>query len=173
MKNLVTAVFILCLVLIAVRLFKRPVNFSSAPSEIAVTRIERGGSVVHETLNTLRAPYLAVYHGAGWCPPCQQFSPILAEFYHSADTARQKFQLVMVNYDHSEEEMLAYMRQHHMEFPAVMRGSAGPWGRATGSGIPNLIIIDTATGKVVSSSFDGETFVGPEVPLDVLKNLVR
>jgi thiol-disulfide isomerase/thioredoxin len=173
MKNLLTALLVLCVVLLAFRLVGRTANFVNAPRELAVTRIGPDGAAVQEKLRPLNAPYLAVYHGAGWCPPCQRFSPELAEFYHSADKAALKFQLVMVDYDHSEEEMLAYMRQHRMEFPAVIRGSAGPWGRSTGNGIPNLMIIDTATGKVLSSSYDGGTYVGPGVPLEALRKIAR
>ncbi len=172
-KNLFTAFLVLCVVLFVFRLLRRPPNFAHAPADIEVTRIEPGGAVVRETLHPFQAPYLAVYHGAGWCPPCQAFSPSLAEFYRSADKTGMKFQLVMVDYDQSEDDMLAYMRQHKMEFPAVMRGSAGPWGKPTGRGIPNLIIIDTATGKVVSSSYDGSTYGGPNAPLEVLKKIAR
>lgn len=176
MKNLVTLFIILCVIVGAYRLvgaLKHQANFAHAPSEIAVTRIVPSGDVVHETLNPLLAPYLAVYHGAGWCPPCQRFSPTLAEFYHAADKTGKRFQLVMVDYDRTEGDMLAYMRQHHMEFPAVMVASAGVWGKSTGNGIPNLMIIETSTGKVVSSSYSGDTYVGPGVPLDVLKNIAR
>ncbi|HXQ80365.1 MAG TPA: thioredoxin-like domain-containing protein [Opitutaceae bacterium] len=173
MKSFLTALLILCAAFYALRLMKAHVNFANAPSELAVTRIDPDGTVVHETLLPLSAPYLAVYHGAGWCGPCQRFSPELAEFYHSADRSARRFQLVMVNYDRSEDDMLACMRQHKMEFPAVIRGSAGAWGRATGNGIPNLIIIDTATGKVVASSYDGGAYVGPGVPLEALKKIAR
>ena len=79
---------------------------------------------------------------------------------------------MMVNYDQSEAEMVAYMRQHRMEFPSVGRREAGAWSAATGNGIPNLIIIDTTTGKVVSSSFDGSTYVGCDIPLKVLRTII-
>ena len=59
-----------------------------------------------------------------------------------------------------------------MEFPAVLRGEAGGWAASTGNGIPNLMIIDTATGKVVSSSFEGSEYVGCEKPLGVLATIV-
>jgi thiol-disulfide isomerase/thioredoxin len=173
MKNLLIAIIVVCVVFSAIRLLRRTPNFAHAPADIEVTRIVPGGSVVHETLHPLLAPYLAVYHGAGWCGPCQRFSPTLAEFYRSADRTQMKFQLVMVDYDHSDDEMLAYMRQHEMGFPAVRVGSAGRWGKSTGNGIPNLMIIDTATGKVVSSSFSGDTYVGPGVPLEALKKISR
>jgi hypothetical protein len=64
------------------------------------------------------------------------------------------------------------MRQHKMEFPATTVREAGRWGASTGSGIPNLIIIDTATGKVVSSSYEGSSYVGCEKPLGVLRRIV-
>ena len=78
----------------------------------------------------------------------------------------------MVNYDHDDADMVAYMRQHKMEFPAVRRGESGSWGASTGNGIPNLMIIDTATGKVLSSSFDGSTYVGCDPPLRVLRTII-
>lgn len=173
MSRLSLAFLLICLAFAAVYLLRPGANFKHAPGEIEVERIDASGAVVHEGLHPLRAPYLAVYHGAGWCPPCQRFSPHLAEFYHSSHGATSKFQLVMVDYDRSEADMLAYMRQHTMEFPSVMRGAAGAWGRSTGSGIPNLMVIDTATGKVLSSSFDGDRYVGPEVPLQFLKDIAR
>jgi thiol-disulfide isomerase/thioredoxin len=147
-------------------------RFDRAGDTLQVERLTSNGAVLREEFQPRLAPYLAVYHGASWCGPCQAFSPGLSEFYRAADKTRERFQLVMVNYDQSDADMVAYMRQHRMEFPAVMRGDAGGWGASTGSGIPNLIIIDTATGKVVSSSFDGSTYVGCDVPLRVLRAII-
>jgi thiol-disulfide isomerase/thioredoxin len=147
-------------------------RFTNAEGTIQVERLGSGGDVVREEFKPALAPYLAVYHGAGWCGPCQRFSPHLAEFYHDADKTKLRFQLVMVNYDRSDEDMVAYMRQHKMEFPATTRREAGRWAASTGNGIPNLIIIDTATGKVVSSSFEGSTYVGCDKPLGVLRKII-
>lgn len=147
-------------------------RFNGADGTIQVERLGSDGNVIREDFQPHLAHYLAVYHGAGWCPPCQRFSPHLAEFYHDADKTRQRFQLVMVNYDHSDEDMVAYMRQHKMEFPATTVREAGRWGASTGDGIPNLVIIDTATGKVVSSSYEGSSYVGCDEPLGVLRRIV-
>jgi thiol-disulfide isomerase/thioredoxin len=152
--------------------YRPAVRFNRAEGTIQVERLGSRGDVVREDFQPRLAPYLAVYHGAGWCGPCQQFSPKLAEFYHDADKTKLRFQLVMVNYDHSDEDMVAYMRQHKMEFPATTLREAGRWGASTGSGIPNLIVIDTVTGGVVSSSFEGSTYVGCEKPLGVLRTIV-
>jgi thiol-disulfide isomerase/thioredoxin len=155
-----------------VREYRPAPRFNGAVGAIHVERLGSGGDVIREDFQPRLAPYLAVYHGAGWCSPCQRFSPRLSEFYHDADKAKLRFQLVMVSHDRSDEDMVAYMRQHRMEFPAVALGEAGRWGAATGSGIPNLIIIDTATGKVVSSSYEGSSYVGCEKPLGVLRRII-
>lgn len=172
MKKFLLAVFILFGLLAIFREFKRTPRFGTADNTLRVQRIGSDGAVVSEDFQPRLAPYLAVYHGAGWCSPCQRFSPRLAAFYHDADKTKVRFQLMMVNYDQSDEDMIAYMRQHTMEFPAVRRGGAGGWGAATGVGIPNLIIIDTSTGRVVSSSYDGSTYQGCDKPLSVLRTIV-
>lgn len=171
-KKFLLVVFILFGFFAVLREFRRTPRFGTADNTLRIQRIGSDGAVVSEDFQPRLAPYLAVYHGAGWCPPCQLFSPLLAEFYHDADKTKLRFQLVMVNYDRSDDDMIAYMRQHAMEFPAVRRGEAGGWGAATGRGIPNLIIIDTSTGRVVSSSYDGNTYQGCDRPLSVLRTIV-
>jgi thiol-disulfide isomerase/thioredoxin len=172
MKKFLLGILILYGVFAAFKELRPAVRFRAAEGTLQVERLGGDGAVVREEFQPRLAPYLAVYHGAGWCAPCQQFSPLLAEFYHDADKTKLRFQLVMVDYDRSDADMIAYMRQHRMEFPAVRRSEAGAWGAATGSGIPNLIIIDTSTGKVVTSSFDGSTYQGCDKPLRVLRTIV-
>ncbi len=172
MKKVFLGVCIVFGFLALIKALRPAARFDRAGDTLQVERLGRDGTVVREDFQPRLAPYLAVYHGASWCGPCQAFSPGLSEFYRSADKTRLRFQLMMVNYDRSDADMVAYMRQHKMEFPAVMRGEAGGWGASTGNGIPNLIIIDTATGKVVSSSFDGSTYVGCDVPLRVLRKII-
>jgi thiol-disulfide isomerase/thioredoxin len=171
-KKFLLGLFVLFGIITLLKEFRSTPRFDAAGDTLQVARLDAGGAVIHEEFQPRMAPYLALYHGAGWCPPCQQFSPHLAEFYHKADKTKLRFQLAMVNYDRSEADMVAYMRQHKMEFPAIARGDAGKWGAATGNGIPNLIIIDTSTNKVVASSFEGSTYVGCEKPLGVLQTII-
>ena len=171
-KKLILGVCIVFGIIAVIRALKPAPRFNTAESTLQVQRLGGNGAVVREEFEPRLAPYHAVYHGAGWCPPCQQFSPRLAEFYHDADKSKNRFQLFMVNYDHSDADMIGYMREHRMEFPALRRGEAGAWGAATGNGIPNLIVIDTATGRVVASSFEGSTYVGCDKPLGVLRRIV-
>lgn len=172
MKKFLLVIAVLFGAFTLAREYGHRVKFSGAEGTLQVGRLGRDGTLVHEAFNPRLAPYLALYHGAGWCPPCQRFSPGLSQFYHSADKTGRTFQLVMVSYDESEADMVAYMREHKMEFPSVMRKEAGAWGAATGSGIPNLIIVDTATGSVVTSSFDGSSYQGCEKPLNVLRTII-
>jgi thiol-disulfide isomerase/thioredoxin len=172
MKKFLITMVVLFGALQAFRECRPRARFNTAADTLRVERLGSDGAVVREEFQPRLAPYLAVYHGASWCPPCQRFSPELAEFYHNSDKTKHRFQLVMVNYDESEADMIAYMRQHRMEFPAVGRNDAGAWGVSTGDGIPNLVIIDTATGKVVTSSYDGSTYQGCEAPLSVLRAII-
>lgn len=172
MRRLLLFIVVAFGVYAAFKQFKPAARFNSAEDTLQVKRLHLNGEISSEEFHPRLAPYLAVYHGASWCPPCQQFSPRLSQFYHDADKAKLRFQLLMVNYDRSVAVMATYMRQHKMEFPAVIRGEAGGWGAATGNGIPNLIIIDTATNKVVSSSYNGSEYQGCDIPLGVLRTII-
>jgi thiol-disulfide isomerase/thioredoxin len=172
MKKFLLIVCVLAGVSTLLRMWGSNPHFMTAASTLRVERLAPDGTVLREDFDPRQARYLAVYHGASWCGPCQQFSLRLSEFYHLADKSKGRFQLLMVNWDRSEPEMVAYMRQHRMEFPAVGRGEAGGWGASTGDGIPNLVIIDTATGDVVSSSYRGSDYVGCDRPLGVLLGII-
>lgn len=172
MSNTAKAILVLCVVVGIYKLLHLhgAVRMISGPDEITAVSLH-GQKATQGVFHPRDKPYLALYHGASWCPPCQAFSPTLAQFYHDAD--KSKFQLIMVNYDRSQEDMIDYMKEHVMEFPAIREGDAGKWAAATGDGIPNLIIIDTATGKVLDSSYSGSDYKGPNAPLDTLRGLIR
>jgi thiol-disulfide isomerase/thioredoxin len=172
MKKLLIGLFVVFCLFKVYEMVKPPPKFTGGAQTLQVERLGADGKIVREDFQPRLAPYLAVYHGAGWCGPCQQFSPILAKFYHDVDKKNLPFQLLMVDYDRSDADMVAYMRQHEMEFPAIARAKAGAWGVSTGSGIPNLIIIDTATGKVAASSFNGSNYVGCYKPLQALRTII-
>ena len=172
MKRFLIFVVAVFVVYTAFKQFRPAVRFNRAEDTLQVKRLHLNGEVAREEFQPRLAPYLAVYHGASWCSPCQQFSPLLSAFYHGADKTKNRFQLMMVNYDQSDAAMVAYMRQHRMEFPAVSRSEACGWVAATGNGIPNLIIIDTTSGKVVASSYDGSEYQGCDKPLGVLRTII-
>ena len=65
-------------------------------------------------------PVLAFYFSAHWCPPCRQFTPMLADFYGEVDNV----EIVFVSSDRSPEDMLSYMKESHGDWLGVEHNSA-------------------------------------------------
>ena len=125
------------------------------------------------TLNGVK--YWAFYYSASWCPPCRAFTPKLVDFYKYFKKSHPNFELIFVNDDHSEADMLAYMKTDDMTWPAV-RFSDLDDSRLTarkycGPGIPDLVLTDE-NGKVLSDSYNGQDYVGPTKVMDDIKKMV-
>eukprot|EP00362_Geleiidae_sp_MMETSP1317_P001610 CAMPEP_0201281072 /NCGR_PEP_ID=MMETSP1317-20130820/1206_1 /ASSEMBLY_ACC=CAM_ASM_000770 /TAXON_ID=187299 /ORGANISM="Undescribed Undescribed, Strain Undescribed" /LENGTH=68 /DNA_ID=CAMNT_0047589963 /DNA_START=32 /DNA_END=238 /DNA_ORIENTATION=- len=45
------------------------------------------------------ADLVAIYFSAHWCPPCREFTPILANFYNEAKAAGHKLEVIFVSRD--------------------------------------------------------------------------
>lgn len=54
------------------------------------------------------ADVVGVYFSAHWCPPCRQFTPMLAQLYTMLRAAGKKFEVVFVSADKSESDFDAY-----------------------------------------------------------------
>ena len=90
-------------------------------------------------------PVLAFYFSAHWCPPCRQFTPVLARVHAQARQAASapRVEVVFVSSDRSEAEMLSYMRESHGDWLAVPHGSpevAALSARFGVRGIPALVV---------------------------------
>lgn len=108
---------------------------------------------------------LAFYFSAGWCPPCHVFTPKLAAFYRQMRPTHPEFEIVFISADHSEEEMRGYMRESAMPWPALRFPALKDVPEITalgGEGVPQLVLVDAATGRVLSASTQGNAYVGPE-----------
>jgi nucleoredoxin len=118
--------------------------------------------------------YFAFYYSASWCPPCRAFSPKLVDFYNSFKAQHANFELIFVNHDSSSDDMLAYMQKDAMLWPAVRFDDIDSTkaNKFCGPGIPDLVLVD-ADGKVLSNSFDGSEYVGPEKVIDDIKSMVH
>jgi nucleoredoxin len=110
--------------------------------------------------------FVLVYFSAHWCPPCRAFTPQLVAFYNARKRG-DNFELVFVSADQGRAEMLEYMRSTSMPWPALEFGrpeakrlAALPQGR----GIPCLVLLDRQ-GAVLSDSFDGSEYRGPQAVL--------
>ena len=82
---------------------------------------------------------------AHWCPPCRQFTPMLAKFYADAKAAGHPIEIVFVSADRSEKDMIAYFQNDHGDYFAVKYNQAatkqlGPELQVRG--IPALHLVD-------------------------------
>jgi nucleoredoxin len=119
--------------------------------------------------------YWAFYYSASWCGPCRAFTPQLVDFYKYFKKSHPNFELIFVNDDRSEDDMLAYMKTDAMSWPTVRFSDIEDprlgAKKYCGPGIPCLVLTD-ANGKVLSDSFHGKDYVGPEQVIEDIKKLV-
>ncbi len=119
--------------------------------------------------------YFAVYRSASWCGPCRKFTPDFVSWYKGNASKHDQFEVIFVSSDQSEKDMEEYMVEDKMPWPALdfsKKGKRSPIQGLGGRGIPDLILID-AEGKVLSSSYEGENYVGPRKVLRDLDNLLN
>jgi nucleoredoxin len=125
----------------------------------------QNGVVVPEEDGDLAGKKLiALYFSAHWCPPCRKFTPSLVDFYNRVAPLHPEFEIIFVSSDRSADAMQTYMRETKMPWPAIDYSKIAVKPEITkyvGSGIPCLVLID-ATGKVISDSFAGKEYLGPQ-----------
>lgn len=108
--------------------------------------------------------YYAFYFSAHWCPPCRAFTPKLVEFYNAQETRKKNFEIIFVSADHDEQSMVEYIKGDAMPWPAIAFRSLDrikEIKKYSTQGIPRLVLTDRE-GKVISDSYEGSTYVGPE-----------
>lgn len=137
--------------------------------------LEHGKPVPFDASTLKGVKYWAFYYSASWCPPCRAFTPHLVDFYKYFKKSHPNFELIFVNDDRSEDDMLAYMKNDDMTWPAVRFSDLDSLSlnakKYCGPGIPCLVLTD-ANGKVLSDSFHGQDYVGPEQVMDDIKKMV-
>jgi nucleoredoxin len=119
--------------------------------------------------------YLAVYFSASWCGPCKKFTPRLVDWYKQQKAELDKFEVIFVSRDESKEEMLKYMKEDGMPWPALSFAKAKQENslleKYAGRGIPCLVIIN-GEGKVLSHSYKGDEYIGPSKVMKDLEGLL-
>lgn len=137
------------------------------------------GKLVHastgakQKLSPDAAPeYLLLYFSAGWCGPCQKFSPQLVAFHQKhGKHVGKRFQTVWISRDKSEADMRRYGKQHDFPWLAVAWKDLDkvPVTQAYAyAGIPDLILLD-ANGAVLATSYEGADYPGPDPVLAALE----
>jgi nucleoredoxin len=109
---------------------------------------------------------IGLYLSAHWCPPCRQFTPKLVSYYNKIIAAHPEFEIVFVSMDKGAAMMESYMHEDHMPWPALSYDKVAGSGvrRYFGDSIPCLVIVDE-TGKVISDTYAGGNYRGPEAVL--------
>lgn len=64
----------------------------------------------HEVLD---GKIVGLYFSAGWCPPCQTFTPLLCEMYDELVKRNSNFEVVFLSFDKNADEMETYFRSKH------------------------------------------------------------
>jgi nucleoredoxin len=107
---------------------------------------------------------IALYFSAHWCGPCRKFTPQLVAYYNRVAPQHPEFELILVSLDRNQFGFETYFRETNMPWPAIdYQKLAGKDAirKYAGDGIPCLVVIDP-TGKVISDSFAGKQYLGPE-----------
>jgi len=118
--------------------------------------------------------YIAIYYSASWCPPCRKFTPELVSWYKRKKGDLDKFDIIFVSSDKTSEDMLGYMVEDKMAWPALAfdKKSGSPFRQFSGRGIPCLVILDEH-GQVLSHSYENGEYIGPTKVLKDLDKLLK
>jgi nucleoredoxin len=117
--------------------------------------------------------YYIFYYSARWCPPCHAYTPELVKWYSQFQPAHPNFELIFVSEDTSEAEMLAYMKEMAVPWPAMRFDQLAHAGdfqgpgveRYAGNVIPFLALVD-ASGKLLAKSYESGDMVSPTPVMD-------
>lgn len=115
---------------------------------------------------------IGLYFSAEWCGPCRKFTPKLVAYYNQIAATHPEFEVVFISNDKTAPDMERYMRDVQMPWPALNfdKVAGNELRKYAGSGIPCLVVVDE-NGKVISDTYSGTNYRGPEVVLTELDQL--
>jgi len=111
---------------------------------------------------TITNDIVMIYFSAHWCPPCRKFTPVLSEYYKK-HSASKGFDIVFVSGDQDQSSFEEYLS----EMPWI----AVPFGDNRSEelnnlfeveGIPHLVILNKATGKIINNNGRGAVESDPD-----------
>jgi nucleoredoxin len=132
----------------------------------------------HTTASVVQNKDLVLlYFSAHWCPPCQSFTPILADFYVQ-HAQSDKFEIIYISSDRTEEEFMKYfttkmpwytLHPFHDEVSAAYKKKLAATFKIRG--IPTLIVLDVKTGYFITN--DARTDVLQAAPNKSYADMIR
>jgi nucleoredoxin len=117
---------------------------------------------------------IVLYFSAHWCAPCRKFTPQLVDYYNQVAPQRPDFEVIFVSCDRSRFNWETYMREARMPWPAIdydQLTELGGLRQLGGNGIPSLVLLD-AKGQLLSSSYDGHRYLGPQKVIADLQKIL-
>lgn len=150
---------------------ERAAPFKSEPPAVLIDLLKgdlvswKTGSLVRFDDEALaKKKLVALYFSAHWCGPCRKFTPQLVDFYNRNAAQHPEFEIVLVSADKTPFGMETYMKETQMPWPAIdfakLPGKAA-LKKYGGKSIPCLVVLDPS-GKVISDTYAGTDYVGPE-----------
>ena len=79
---------------------------------------KKGGDVVDTKSALAGKKLVALYFSAHWCPPCRQFTPMLANWYKSNLKAKD-MEIIFVSSDRDEKGFKDYFENDHGDYLAL------------------------------------------------------
>lgn len=108
--------------------------------------------------------YYVFYYTASWCPPCQQFTPSLVDFYEK--NKNDNFELVLITSDRDEDSMKEYAVAKKMPWPQLKLRKAEDFKKKFQHGV-------TGIPSVIVCELDGTKLEGNYRDLAALEKLVK
>ncbi|KFG60762.1 nucleoredoxin family protein [Toxoplasma gondii RUB] len=120
-----------------------PPNMSALERLLGPTLIGRGGRQVPTA--SIDSGVIGVYFSAHWCPPCRQFTPMLARRYQELKSLNKAFEVVFVSSDHDKASFDEYFgSMPWLSLPFDDRARKASLSQTYSvQGIPTLILIDS------------------------------
>jgi nucleoredoxin len=108
--------------------------------------------------------FYVFYYTASWCPPCQQFTPRLVEWYEA--NKNDQFELVLISSDRDEDAMEDYAKDKSMPWPQLAFDEVEDFKDAFEHGVRGIP-------SVIVCELDGTVLGNYRSKLDALSELVN
>jgi len=98
--------------------------------------------------------FVLLYVSAHWCPPCRQYTPLLANWYN---TVKNYVEIIFLSADHDENGFKNYFATQPwlaIEYDDDARDNL--MAAIKVSGIPRLVVINALTGNIVEDNAVGK-----------------
>jgi len=120
-----------------------------------------------------KAPVVAYYFSAHWCPPCRKFTPLLVENYNKWNANGKQIEIVFCSFDKKEDQYNDYYKEMPWAtFPFSDSHVQDLGQKFEVEGIPNLCIV-SKDGKeeLLSSNGYEDLMLKKEKAIDEWKKL--